>query len=98
MVDEVGRIPGAKAIISSILRPTLLKTGGKLILASSSWGKYGKGADYYDLVTGGQYKLHQVNCWEALEQQKQFITKQEYKQQMEFLKEQADNRPYLHAV
>lgn len=98
MVDEVGRIPGAKSIISSILRPTLLKTGGKLILASSSWGKYGKGADYYDLVTGGQYKLHQVNCWEALEQQKQFITKQEYKQQMEFLKkEQADN-PIIFAM
>lgn len=98
MVDEVGRIPGAKTIIDSILRPTLLKTGGKIILASSSWGKYGKGADYYDLVTGGQYDLNQVNCWEALEQQKQFITKQEYKQQVEFLKKEKEDNPIIFAM
>ncbi len=98
MVDEVGRIPNAKAIITSILRPTLLKTGGKLILASSSWGKYGKGADWYDMITSGQYRLHQVNCWEALEQQKEFITKQEYKQQMEFLKKEKEDNPTIFAM
>jgi len=95
LVDEVGRIQNAGSIISSVLRPTLLKTSGKLILASSSWGKYGKGADWYNIVTSGKYSVHKVNCWEALDQQKPFITKQEYKQQEDFLKSAKDDNPII---
>lgn len=94
-VDEVARMKDAEFLINSVIRPSLFATDGNLILASSSWGKYGKGAAWYDLVKGGAYKVHEINAYNAIDEQREVITEREYNNKLEFLKEEERINPVM---
>lgn len=98
MVDEVAKMKDGAGLINSVVRPSLFATGGDLILASSSWGKFGKGAAWYDILKSESYKIHEVNAYQALEQQLTVIKEDEYKRKIEDLEREKLINPAMFAM
>jgi len=86
--DEVARFKDAEGFISSVVKPSVFATGGKILLTSSSWGRVGKGVGWYNLLNSDEFYRIEVNAYQALEKQKPHLTEKQFKDRMDFLKKE----------
>lgn len=68
IVDEVAKFKNQDSI-KAALRPALFASDGVLVMLSSSWGRDGKGAYWYEIVNSPDVEVYNVNSCDALHDQ-----------------------------